>query len=210
MISRSLEPAPAAPGETQPSMPLEELDRWLRKPRKCPPVAESLSMLDGFIAAIVAGPATYEPLAWLCPLLGVTRDAIDDGTTDEYAALAATAAHHNALSATLSETPERFAPLFARDAKGAVDIGPWCCGFYAAIQLNPKFWRKLLPVRGLAHLWLIPILAHCVDADGRPVRGAPPPGPLTELARFNADREIPGAVAAMREFWKPTRYNRPS
>ncbi len=141
MISRSLEPAPAAPGETRPPMPLEELDRWLRNPRKCQPVAESLSMLDGFVAAIVAGPATYEPLAWPCPLLGVTKDAINDATTDEYAAIDATAAHHNALSATLSETPERFAPLFVRDAKGAVDIGPWCRGFYAAIQLNPKAGR---------------------------------------------------------------------
>jgi uncharacterized protein len=189
-------------------MPLEELDRWLRKPRQRQPVAESLSMLDGFIAAIVAGPATYEPLAWLCPLLGVTRAAIDDGTTEEYAALAATAAHHNALSATLSGTPERFAPIFARDAKSAVDVWPWCRGFYAAIQLNPKFWRKLLPARGLAHLWLIPIVAHCVDADDRPVRGAPPLGPLTTLARLNADGEIPGTVAAIKEFWALTRYNR--
>lgn len=210
MIRQPPKPAVAAPGETLPPMPLDELDRWLHKPRKRQPVAESLSMLDGFIAAIVVGPATYEPLAWLCPLLGVTKDAINDGTTEEYAALAATAAHHNALSAILSETPERFAPIFARDAKGAVDIEPWCRGFNAAIQLNPKFWRKLLPARGLAHLWLIPILAYCVDASGRPVRGAPPLGPLTELARFNADREIPGAVAAIREFWAPTRYSRPS
>jgi len=162
------------------------------------------------MAAIVAGPATYEPLAWLCPLIGVSRDAINDGSTEEYAAIAATADHHNALSATLSEAPERFAPIFARDAEGAVDIGPWCRGFYAAIKLNAKFWRKLLPARGLAHLWLIPILAHCVDADGRPVRGAPPLGPLTELARFNVDREVPGAVAAIRKFWAPTRYNRGS
>jgi hypothetical protein len=79
---------------------------------------------------------------------------------------------------------------------------------HAAIQLNPKFWRKLLPARGLAHLWLIPILAHCVDADGRPVPGAPPLDPLTELTRFNADHEIPGAFAAIREFRAPARYNR--
>ena len=38
-------------------------------------------MLDGFVAAIGAGPATYEPLRWLCPLLGVTGDAINDGGT---------------------------------------------------------------------------------------------------------------------------------
>jgi hypothetical protein len=84
MIRRSPEPAPAAPGEIRPPMPLEELDRWLRKPRQHQPVAESLSMLDGFVAVIVAGPATYEPITWLCPLLGVTRGAIDDGTTEEF------------------------------------------------------------------------------------------------------------------------------
>ena len=77
----------------------------------------------------------------------------------------------------LSEAPGRFAPIFGRDAHGAIDVGPWCRGFHAAIQLNPKFWQKLLPARGLAHKWLIPILAHCTNADGRPVRGAPPHGP---------------------------------
>jgi len=107
MMRPSAEPASAAPGVTRPSMTLEELDRWLRAPRKCQPAADSISMLDGFIAAIVAGPATYEPLAWLCPLLGVTRDAINDGDTEEYAALAAAAKHHNALSTTLSEEKRR-------------------------------------------------------------------------------------------------------
>jgi len=66
-------------------MSLEELDLWLQKPRGRQPAAKSLSMLDGFMAAIVAGPATYEPLAWLFPLIGVSRDAIKDGSTEEYA-----------------------------------------------------------------------------------------------------------------------------
>ena len=210
MTRRGAEPAPAASAVARPPMPLDELDRWLRAPRMRKPAADGISMLDGFVAAIVAGPATYEPLGWLCPLLGVTRAAIDDGDTEEYAALAAAAKHHNTLAATLSEAPGRFAPIFGRDAQGAIDVGPWCRGFHAAIQLNPKFWRKLLPARGLAHIWLIPILAHCTNADGRPVRGAPPQGPLTKLAPFDANIEIPRAVAAIREFWAPTRYNRHS
>ena len=41
-----------------------------------------------------------------------------------------------------------------------------------------------------------------------PVPGAPPLGPLTELARLDAHRNIPPAVVAMREFWAPSRYNR--
>jgi len=207
MTRRATEPALVASGVARPPMPLDELDRWLCTPRHRKPAADGISMLDGFVAAIVAGPVTYQPLGWLCPLLGVTRDAIKDGDTEEYAALAAAAKHHNALSATLSEAPGRFAPIFGRDAQGAIDVGPWCRGFHAAIQLNPKFWRKLLPARGLAHMWLIPILAHGTDADRRPVRGVPPQGPL---AHFDVHREIPGAVAAIREFWAPTRYNRHS
>jgi uncharacterized protein len=198
------------PGVVRPALPLKDLDRWLRERRQPRPVADSLAMFDGYITAIVVGPATYEPLGWICPLLGVSKDAYHDGDTPEFAAIAAVAKHHNALAATLSEKPDQFAPLFDRDATGAPDVGPWCRGFHAAIQLNPTFWRKLLPARRMAHLWLIPILAHCTRADGRPVPGAPPPGPLTELARFDADRTIPPAVVAMREFWAPSRYNRQS
>jgi uncharacterized protein len=196
----------AVPGVVRPAMPLDELDRWLRARTQPRPVADSLVMLDGYVTAIVVGPVTYEPLGWLCPLLGVTKEAYRDGDTPEFAAIAAVAEHHNTLAATLSEQPDRFTPLFGRGETGAVDVGPWCRGFYAAIQLNPKYWRQLLPARRHAHLWLIPILAHCVGDDGRPVPGAPPRGPLTELARFDAHRNIPPAVAAMREFWAPSRY----
>ena len=198
----------AASGVVRPAMPHDELDRWLRKRTAPRPVAGSLAMLDGYVSAIVAGPVTYEPLGWLCPLLGVTKEACRDGDTPEFAAIAAVAEHHNALAATLSEKPDRFTPRFSRSKTGAVDVGPWCRGFYAAIQLNPKYWRQLLPARRQARLWLIPILAHCTGDDGRPVPGGPPPGPLTELARFDAHRNIPPAVVAIREFWAPSRYKR--
>jgi uncharacterized protein len=132
-------------------MPLDELDRWLRTPRKLQPVADSLAMLDGYVTAIVVGPVTYEPFGWLCPLLGVTKDAYLNGDTSEFAAIAAVAERHNVISAVLSETQNQFAPLFGRSETGDVDVGSWCRGFYAAIQLNPKFWRKLLPARRQAH-----------------------------------------------------------
>jgi uncharacterized protein len=64
------EPAPAASGVTGPPMSLDELDRWLRATHQRKPAADGIAMLDGFVAAIVAGRATYESLGWLCPLLG--------------------------------------------------------------------------------------------------------------------------------------------
>jgi len=134
-------PSPVATGVVRPPMPLDELDRWLRTPRPRTPVADSRVMLDGFLTAIVVGPVTYEPLGWICPLLGVSKDAYCHGDTPEFAAIAAVAEHHNALAATLSERPHQFTPIFSRSETGTVDVGPWCRGFYAAIQLNPKYWR---------------------------------------------------------------------
>jgi uncharacterized protein len=127
MIRRSPEPAPAASGEIGP-IPLEEFDRWLRRPRQRQPVAESLSMLDGFIAAIVAGAATYEPIAWLCPL-GVSRGATHDSATEIGAVFAVTVAHYNASSATLSGTPERFAPILRAMRRAPLTLGRGAAAF---------------------------------------------------------------------------------
>jgi uncharacterized protein len=145
-------------------------------------------MLDGFIAAIVAGPATYEPFAWLCPLIGVTRHAINNGDTEDYAAIAGVAEHHNAISATLSDAPQRFVPIFERDAKGAVDVTSWCRGFYAAIQLNTTFWRELLPARGQAH----PVAAPDSGALRRRPRPASPRCPAARaIHRSGTHRRQP-------------------
>jgi uncharacterized protein len=69
---RSAKPA-AASGVVRPPMPLDEPDRWLHTPHQLRSIAENLAMLDGYVTAIVAGPVTYEPLGWLCPLLGATK-----------------------------------------------------------------------------------------------------------------------------------------
>jgi uncharacterized protein len=186
-------------------MPLAELDRWLRA-RSQRSVAENLAMFDGYITAIVAGPVSLPPLDWICPLLGVAPDAYNDGSTAEFAAIGAVAERHNAISNTLAEASGRFAPIYGRNAGGAVDVGPWCRGFHAAMQLRPRAWRRLLHARHPAHVWLLPILVHSTDAAGRPVPGAPPPGPLAEMARFEADQRIPLVVEAMRQFWMPSRF----
>ena len=58
-------------------------------------------MLDGAVAAVVAGPASMNPEEWVCPLLGVDPDAFNHDT-QELSAIAATLIRHNAISNTLS------------------------------------------------------------------------------------------------------------
>ena len=74
------------------------------------PRATSLSMLDGGVAAVVAGPVSMAPEEWMCPLLGVDPDDFNHDT-EVFSAIAATLMRHNAISETLSTRPESFEPL---------------------------------------------------------------------------------------------------
>jgi uncharacterized protein len=46
------------------AMPLPELERWLHDRADRHPVAANFPMLDGYVAAIVAGPVSIDPRDW--------------------------------------------------------------------------------------------------------------------------------------------------
>lgn len=124
----------ASPSMAAAAMSLVQLERWLQDRVERRPVATSLPVLDGYIAAIVAGPVSISPLDWICPLLAIDADAFNHGGTPEFAAISAAAQHHNAISKTLSTNPDRFEPIHQRKPNGDVDARPWCLGFHAAMR----------------------------------------------------------------------------
>ena len=85
----------ASPSMAAAAMSLVQLERWLQDRVERRPVATSLPVLDGYIAAIVAGPVSISPLDWICPLLAIDADAFNHGGTPEFAAISAAAQHHN-------------------------------------------------------------------------------------------------------------------
>ena len=106
------------------AMSFDRLGLWMAERAKSTslrhPQATSLSMLDGAVASVVAGPASMNPEEWVCPLLGVDPDALNHNT-EEFSAIAATLIRHNAISNTISTKPESFEPLFLRRPDGEVD-----------------------------------------------------------------------------------------
>jgi len=185
------------------AMPLAELEQWLQVRVDRHPAATSLPMLDGYVAAIVAGPVSISPLDWICPLLAIDADAFNHGGTPEFAAISAVALRHNEISQILSTTPSQFEPMHLRKANGDVDQRPWCQGFHAATRLRPSAWAPLLNASNVNHGLLLPILLHCRDDQGRPLLGPPRSGRET---RRNAYADIPAAVEAVRQYWMPIRY----
>ena len=169
------------------------------------PQATSLSMLDGAIAAVVAGPISMMQEEWVCPLLGVDPDDFNHDTAT-FSAIAATLMRHNAISNTLSTKPRNFQPLFLRRPNGEVDVRPWCVGFYAVMKLRLLNWSRLMNPDTIEHALLLPILTHCVDTDGRPVLGAPRHSLANRSFAQDARRDIPALVEALRQYWMPTRF----
>jgi uncharacterized protein len=190
------------------AMPLEELERWLQARVDQHPAATNLPMLDGYVAAIVAGPVSMGPLDWICPLLAIDADAFNHGGTPEFAAISAVALRHNDISNTLSTAPDRFAPMHRRKPSGDVDPRPWCQGFYAAMRLKLLAWAPLLDASNVNHGLLLPILLHCRDDQGRTLLGPPRSGRETKKFLRNAHADIPAAVEALRQYWMPIRYAR--
>ena len=70
-------------------MPLDKLVPWLQARAEQNPFATSLPVLDGYVAAIVAGPVSISPPDWICPLLAIDADAFNHGGTPEFAAISA-------------------------------------------------------------------------------------------------------------------------
>ncbi len=187
------------------AMSFERLGQWMSERARSPtlrhPQATSLSMLDGTVAAVVAGPVSMAPEEWVCPLLGVDPDAFNHDT-EEFSAIAATLIRHNAISEALSTRPESFEPLFVRSSDGEVDAQPWCTGFYAVMKLRLLAWSRLLSPDTIEHDLLSPILFHCTDDAGRPALR----GPGTSRFAGNAWRDIAPTVEALRQFWMPIRF----
>ena len=149
--ARSAEPAKTMADY---AMSFDRLGLWIGERAKSAtlrhPQATSLSMLDGAVAAVVAGPVSMMPEEWVCPLLGVDPDDFNHDT-ETFSAIAATLTRHNAIVNALSTKPESFEPLFVRRPNGEVDPRAWCMGFYAVIKLRLLAWSRLMSPNATEH-----------------------------------------------------------
>jgi uncharacterized protein UPF0149 len=133
----------AHPPMTKVAMPLDKLDVWLQG--RTGAAATNLSMLDGFVTAIVAGPVSMDPPEWICPLLGIGIDAFNHGGTPEFAAISAVAVRHNAIVETrVSVEPLPAAPVVDEgEIKRAAQwmISQAQLSYGALVSWHCSFWR---------------------------------------------------------------------
>jgi uncharacterized protein len=184
-------------------MSLQQLEDWIDHLHPSPPI-DGVSMLDGYLTAVIVGPCSIDPREWLHHMLG-PHGRIGMEGTEQSAAIMAIVARFNAVSAGLATATDRYAPIFERTDDGTVLAGPWCMGFLAAMKLRYDDWQPLRDLSRIEHGLLLPILLHCTDLDGRSMLGPGRPGSEAEEFLRTAYHDIPVVVPAIREYWMPQR-----
>lgn len=185
------------------AMSLGELEDWIDR-LDPPPLVDGVSMLDGYLTAIIIGPCSIDPYEWLRAMLG-PHDRLGTEGTKQAAAIMAILTRFNAISEGLATAPERYAPIFERTDDGTVRAEPWCMGFLAAMKLRYAEWAALRDLSRIEHGLLLPILLHCMDDAGRSILGSVRTGPKGEAFLRTAYHDIPIVVPAIRAFWMPQR-----
>lgn len=182
---------------------LEQLDAWFDT-LDPPARVEGVSMLDGYLTAIVIGPCSIPPDEWFADLFGA-RGHIATASDTMLKAITAILARFNAISEGLATAPERHAPLFEKTGEGLIHPHPWCIGFLTAMRLRFDRWKPLLDAAGSGDLLLWPILLYHADASGLSLPEAPRGAPRIGDVLQTAYHHIPIVIPAIREYWMPDR-----
>ena len=169
---------------------LEELDRFLASPEL---VESSLDVfgLEGFFAAVLAGPRRVEPSEWTPWVWDVERGEVSPDFEDvaqEERIRDLVMRLHDSVAHALAPGAGEFAPLFA---DGDVEAGSnWCSGFLAGTHFEADAWADLVDERPK---WFAPILGLGLeDEEGpRPRKG--------QLDRWT--RDVGPAVTKVHAHW---------
>jgi yecA family protein len=192
---------------TKPAYSYDELDEIFRG--KGDNDIVGMSLIDGLIAALVAGPVFVDPREWLPLIFAGRLPALDDGTP-EYLAVNTIFNRYNEVSATLADHPSAYRPILMHDA-GRIIADHWAVGFMRGISLRVQQWTDVLLTD--LRLTLAPIfVSHDMGA------GFLPDIPKAEQLRRRptAHQQIAEAVVALRQAcnskhsasFKPTKTRR--
>ena len=107
--------------------------------------AMNIEELDGFFAALIAGPETVMPSEYYPHIFGGTmEETCEFENLDQVnAILGLMMRHWNTIARTLYEG-EPHLPLLLEDANGIAPANDWARGFMRGVQLRPKSWADLI------------------------------------------------------------------
>lgn len=165
--------------------------------------AMDVSMLDGFLTAIVIGPQTLSPSLWL-PRVWGKKEMEWESPAQAERITGFIMRHLNGIVAQFAEEPEDFQPVtYMRENEAGEEIeiiDEWCVGFVEGISLDADAWQDLLEADEHKEL-MFPIFLHGTDAGWEEMQKN------AELIARESDfvEALPDCVIGIHEFWLPFR-----
>lgn len=150
-------------GGTSGLLSLEQLERWLDD---LDPPAPGVSMIDGFLAALVVSPRFVHPDVWMRHIIGDRARYAPEGSMAA-AASRTIINRYNEISTALGEHPESYAPIYMRTDDGEVLLEEWANGFFGAMRLALDAWVPFVTDPETAYPLTL-ILGHSTRKAGAP------------------------------------------
>lgn len=181
---------------------LDELARLLDSdltPEDC----MDISMLDGYLTAVLVGPPISDPDRWLVQVWGEGPQAKHFAAKAEAATLVGLVVDlYNEIDAQLQQAPDEFEPILYVDEENDLQIArPWCMGFMLGAALNEAAWQPLLDDEEYGPA-LLPIVM-CADEEERAQMDTEGEDP--KVFEDEVADELPEIVAAIHEYWRQVR-----
>ena len=183
---------------------MDELDTFLMSDATTNEVM-LLDCLDGFLTAIVSGPAT--PSEWMPRVWGSTAEDAPTFASDaeEKRITELLTRHLNAISWSLHQDPEHFEPVFdlqvyEGDEREYMDGEMWAHGYMTGINMQRDSWKPLFESKqGPIALRPIYLLGapEVTEAEEELVK--------TPAQREELSKQIPASVGLIYKFWAPQR-----
>jgi uncharacterized protein len=134
--------------------------------------AMNIEELDGFFAALIAGPETVMPSEYYSEVFGgEISDACEFNSLDEAnEILGLMMRHWNTIARTLYKG-DPYIPLLLEDENGVAHGNDWASGFMRGMQMRHDGWLQLVNDEDKGG-WLIPMMMlyheHDEDPETRP------------------------------------------
>lgn len=164
-----------------------------------------ISMLDGFLTAIVIGPNMIMPSQWLPQVWGETpqRPMRWDSPQQMKRIMSLVMRHMNDIIWQLTEDPEHYEPLlFEHDQEEGpvLIIDEWCTGFIRGATLDSEAWQSLFE-SDECQGFLLPIILYGTESGWRELEEKP------ELEERHDEfaASLADCVLAIQDYWLPIR-----
>jgi uncharacterized protein len=166
-----------------------------------------LDTLDGYLTAIVTGPASVKTSEWLPGVWGSSeRDEPAFDTFEEAQhILDLILDQRNGIVESLQQDPDRFEPVFdyvayEGDTREYLDGEMWAHGFMRGIKLREHDWKPFLDDPDNAAVLRPIYLLGAEEVTDEEEKLVETPAQREELAK-----QIPACVAAIYRYWLPHR-----